>query len=208
MVRKINKDEIPKVAHMLTTAFKDYEEVTALMDGMSCKEEFTRRFFEAQMSMTYKRGDIFVSEDLNAVCYGQKISDLGMLWHGLMLYFKIAPHFIKFPKEDKKAFRKNSAEHADIDSPLWYRKFVKGKKYYIQIIGVHPDCRGKGLFRQVIQPALDICDRQGLTALIDTHNEKNVSIYKRFGFELVNTDVTKDGKFKRYCLVRKPNTGK
>ena len=66
---------------------------------------------------------------------------------------------------------------------------------YLWIVGVHPEARGQGLGRQIIQLALDSMRDRGHTAcLLRTDTEKNVSFYKHLGFKLLHEDTVSDSQ--------------
>lgn len=54
--------------------------------------------------------------------------------------------------------------------------------WYLEAIGTHPDLRGTGLGRALIDPVLEICDRDGVPAYLESSKAANVSYYERFGF--------------------------
>ncbi|MEM9536776.1 MAG: GNAT family N-acetyltransferase [Cyanobacteria bacterium P01_E01_bin.45] len=61
---------------------------------------------------------------------------------------------------------------------------------YLWIVGVHPEARGQGLGRLVIQSALNNMRTRGHTAcLLRTDTEKNVSFYEHLGFQQIHSDT-------------------
>ena len=49
-------------------------------------------------------------------------------------------------------------------------------------VGVRPERQGRGLGREVMQPVLDRCDRDGTPAFLTSTNPRNVAFYERLGF--------------------------
>src|SRR5437588_2413035 len=62
---------------------------------------------------------------------------------------------------------------------------VPGPHWYLNLLGVRPDMKGKGLARVVLTPGFDRADRDRLPCYLETQNEVNVGIYRRLGFEVV-----------------------
>ena len=58
--------------------------------------------------------------------------------------------------------------------------------YYLVVIGVHPDRKGRGLGGQLLRPGLADADRDQLPAYLETSNEANLGLYRRFGFDVVD----------------------
>ncbi|MGD1951508.1 MAG: GNAT family N-acetyltransferase [Leptolyngbyaceae cyanobacterium] len=59
---------------------------------------------------------------------------------------------------------------------------------YLWLVGVHPEAKGQGLGKRMIQTALSDMHSHGYdTCLLRTDNEKNVPLYQHLGFELIYT---------------------
>jgi ribosomal protein S18 acetylase RimI-like enzyme len=59
--------------------------------------------------------------------------------------------------------------------------------WYLPMIGVDPMHQGKGYGSALMQHALIPCDRDNKPAYLETSNPRNVPLYKRYGFELLDT---------------------
>jgi ribosomal protein S18 acetylase RimI-like enzyme len=59
--------------------------------------------------------------------------------------------------------------------------------WYLPFIGVEPCHQGKGLGRALMQPVLEICDRDRLPAYLGSSNPANLALYQRQGFEVMGT---------------------
>ena len=57
--------------------------------------------------------------------------------------------------------------------------------WYLPLIGVDPFQQGKGLGGDLMRHALARCDGEGKAAFLESSNPKNLSLYKRQGFEVV-----------------------
>lgn len=53
---------------------------------------------------------------------------------------------------------------------------------YLAVLGVDPSRQGLGLGSLLLRPGLDLCDKEGLPAYLETGKERNVSFYTRHGF--------------------------
>jgi len=52
-------------------------------------------------------------------------------------------------------------------------------------IGVDPAFQGRGFTGALIKPILQRLDRERLPCYLDTHDPKNISLYEKYGFEVV-----------------------
>jgi len=59
--------------------------------------------------------------------------------------------------------------------------------YYLAFAGVQPDRQGRGIGSALLAPVLDRCDREGMPAYLEATSERNLALYERHGFEVVET---------------------
>ncbi len=55
--------------------------------------------------------------------------------------------------------------------------------YYLAVLGTDPDLQGKGIGSSLLKPVLDMCDRDGVGAYLESSKEQNIAFYARHGFE-------------------------
>jgi GNAT superfamily N-acetyltransferase len=55
---------------------------------------------------------------------------------------------------------------------------------YLAVLGVDPPRQGTGLGSALLAPGLELCDRDGLPAYLETGNERNLAFYSRAGFQV------------------------
>jgi ribosomal protein S18 acetylase RimI-like enzyme len=65
--------------------------------------------------------------------------------------------------------------------------------FYLFTLGTHPEQQGGGLGARVVEPVLAICDEQGLPAHLESSNERNLSFYRRHGFEVLSELAVAEG---------------
>ena len=87
-----------------------------------------------------------------------------------------------------------------------HRKLVPYPHWYLQIIGVDPACQGQGFSSQLIRPVLERIDRERMPCALETNIDKNVAIYRRFGFEVISEDKMTGTPVTSFLMLRKPPT--
>ncbi len=108
---------------------------------------------------------------------------MGLLSGGFSYFFKLG----------KNAVKKQNRIYNYIYSKR--KKLLPSKHWYLSIIGIRPKFQRKGLSSVLFSSMFNQLDNQNLPYFLDTNNEKNLPIYKRFGFrileeyELPNTDI-------------------
>ncbi|MDZ7676280.1 MAG: GNAT family N-acetyltransferase [Acidimicrobiales bacterium] len=58
--------------------------------------------------------------------------------------------------------------------------------FYLGILGVVPEGQGTGLGARLVEPVLELCDRAGLPAHLESSNPRNLGFYERLGFDVVD----------------------
>jgi len=67
-----------------------------------------------------------------------------------------------------------------------HKKHAAGPHYYISLMMVDPSFQGKGLCGRLMRAACRAADADGLPTYLETGGERNVAVYRRFGFEVVD----------------------
>jgi ribosomal protein S18 acetylase RimI-like enzyme len=87
-----------------------------------------------------------------------------------------------------------------------HRKLVQYPHWYLQIIGVNPAYQGQGFSGRLLRPVLERIDRERLPCFLETNTEKNVAIYRRFGFGVVSEDKIPGTELMSFAMLRKAQT--
>ena len=65
--------------------------------------------------------------------------------------------------------------------------------YYLSLLGVHPDYRGRGLGMKLLADNLSVIDAEGAAAYLESSNPANDERYRSIGFERCGEFSTPDG---------------
>jgi len=76
------------------------------------------------------------------------------------------------------------------------------KHWYLQVIGVAKRFQGKGYASKLLRPMLSKIDKEHLPCYLETIDEKNVSIYERFGFKIIDKSIVPETKFTNWVMLR------
>jgi len=87
-----------------------------------------------------------------------------------------------------------------------HRRLVPYPHWYLQIIGVDPANQGQGFSSRLLRPVLERIDRERVPCYLETNAEKNVAIYRRFGFEVVSEDRMPGTELTVFAMLRKAPT--
>jgi ribosomal protein S18 acetylase RimI-like enzyme len=83
-------------------------------------------------------------------------------------------------------------------------RVAPGPHWYLAGIGVEPEEQGHGIGAALLEPGLAGAEREGRPAVLLTNNERNLSFYRRHGFEVVAEGPTPEGGPHAWALIRNP----
>lgn len=83
------------------------------------------------------------------------------------------------------------------------RHHVARPHFYLSALGVEPDRQGQGLGTALVLPVLDRCDRDAIPAYLETAIARNVLLYERLGFEVVEELTLPHSDVRGWLMVRK-----
>jgi ribosomal protein S18 acetylase RimI-like enzyme len=64
-------------------------------------------------------------------------------------------------------------------------RYPKLPHRYLYLVGVHPGRQGGGLGSALVRAGLEACDRDRVPAYLESSKERNVPLYERHGFRVV-----------------------
>lgn len=92
----------------------------------------------------------------------------------------------------------------DAEPEGWIRANSSANMGYIWVVGVLDEARGKGHSRKLIEQAIADMKQQGLNEFwLKTEDPKNVQIYQKLGFEVVQEMTVKSSGLKSWVMKRK-----
>jgi ribosomal protein S18 acetylase RimI-like enzyme len=83
-------------------------------------------------------------------------------------------------------------------------RVANGPHWYLAGIGVDPPEQRKGIGSALIEPGLEDAARAGLPAVLLTNAERNLSFYRRHGFDVVLEADQPSGAPHAWAMVRRP----
>ena len=84
------------------------------------------------------------------------------------------------------------------------KELALSKHWYLNMLAVDPKYQGKGYASALLNAMLPEIDKQNLPCYLETGGDKNVSIYKHFGFKVINEYTIPGVKDKFIAMLRKP----
>lgn len=85
-----------------------------------------------------------------------------------------------------------------------HKKHAPFPHWYLLCIGVKKTHQGLGLSGKLMRPAMDYFDKAGQASYLETHNERNVSFYEKYGYRVVEVGQLPGTGAAQWCMLRDP----
>ena len=84
------------------------------------------------------------------------------------------------------------------------KQTISGPRWTLVYLGVESTHRGKGIGGILIQPILARADGDGLPCYVESADDRNLTFYKRHGFDIVKEGQVPNGGPQVWIMVREP----
>ncbi|MFW9987421.1 MAG: GNAT family N-acetyltransferase [Candidatus Odinarchaeota archaeon] len=84
-----------------------------------------------------------------------------------------------------------------------HKQYADFFNWYLYPIGVDPDHQGSGYAGILLRSKFEEIDKQDIPCYLETHKEKNVSLYQHFGYKTVETGIIRGTDLTFWAMLRK-----
>lgn len=178
--RRATAADRERVVDCLTAAFATDPVMSWIGRKDARREQGRRAMFSFLVDTLGMPGnEVWTADDHSAVALWipPERADLKLPWWQELALFPAIVSFTSFSGLSRvNAFRKAADRH-----------HPKGKPhFYLMTIGVDPRFQGQGLGSALLDANLASIDAKGLPSYLESSNEKNVPLYKRHGYQVIN----------------------
>ncbi|HEY1598711.1 MAG TPA: GNAT family N-acetyltransferase [Pirellulales bacterium] len=85
-----------------------------------------------------------------------------------------------------------------------HHQYAAEPHWYLAVIAVDVGQQGRGIGSDLMRPMLARADAEGKACWLDTHQEQNVRLYKRHGFEIAECAEVRGHPIPVYGMLRRP----
>jgi ribosomal protein S18 acetylase RimI-like enzyme len=158
---------------MLARAFHDDPVTAWFMRNEARRPMYAARFFAWQLHRLLGQGQVHVADNRGAAAVwalpGQWRESN---WQALRLFVALVPALMTHLPVAARGVERVEQRHPP------------EPHLYLAVLGTDPPAQGRGLGSAVLAPGLELCDREGLPAYLESSKESNVRFYSRFGFRV------------------------
>lgn len=201
---RVKKKDLPQIEELLTECFQEDPLYHTLIPDDDIREKLLPELFRSDLIEYFQECDIFAeSEELNSIII---VSDESEVYNELRYYLN---EFIATIRTDSYLIKEdlslktlhNFIIGKDYLNSKWTEELHDDHRIHIIYIAVRPSKQHHGLSSKLINEVIDYADREGLMISLETHNEKNLSFYQHYGFEVYDK-LNEHFGLTQYCLVR------
>jgi GNAT superfamily N-acetyltransferase len=195
-IRAIAEPDIERVTDMMARAFDDDPVVNHLAKQDGQREGRVRRFLRlALVPLTFPFGETYVTGGFEGAAYWNPPNQRP---HGFWNDLRLLPHLIRVTGV---AGLPRAIRCLD----LLERKHPGAPHHYLFTLAVEPSMQGRGIGGRLMEPTLERCDREGVPAYLESTNERNVPLYERHGFRVLDEVALPDAGPTLWRMWREPD---
>jgi GNAT superfamily N-acetyltransferase len=181
LMKRATLAEVDLIKNILLVSFKNDPHVNFLLEESKNARKL-HILMDYVVDQTFRRGEIYLSDDNNGVALwdfesNEKMS-LHYIWRNLAFLIRIGIKSVIRIVKSEAHIHKN------------FRKYPRYCHLYM--IGVLPEAQGKGLASTLMNPMLLWMKEKSIPVFLETANPRNVGIYKKKGFRIFETLTIRD----------------
>lgn len=192
-IREYQHNDLNKIINTMCDAFLEDGLYKYFIEDEIQRMNFLKQFMKFRLSFGLKKGKVFVSEDCEGVVIlikpNKKMSIVDLIRCGGMKAILTCDS-----AQRKKIMNFNSFvdahTHKNIKQPYWH----------ISPICVSTQKQGNGYGSALIQYSLDYI-KDECPCFLETQHPRNVSFYKKCGFQLVSDVKLPDVNIRNYAMI-------
>jgi ribosomal protein S18 acetylase RimI-like enzyme len=176
-VRRATRGEHNEVGSALGAAFVDDPVFQWLIPVDAANRDQRLATFFTSMARSYLRRDKYV------YCAGD--GDGGALWSAPGSWALPMSEILRESVPAMRAFGRNLPRALRSQLFIESRHPKQPTHWYLGYLGVAPGQQGRGLGATMLRAVLDDADATGTPAYLESSNERNLTLYERHGFSVV-----------------------
>ncbi len=193
-VRKARPVDVPAIKSAIARAFDDDPFVNWMVMQDARRARRIYDLMALALDSQFARGEVYTTDDIAGAAVW---TPPGKSAVGFLAQFKTAPRFAS--AVTWKRMPTVIAAFQQIE-----KKHPKDPHFYLGVLGVDTEFQGRGVGTKLMQPVLDMCDRDRIPAYLESSKEKNVPLYERNGFKVTEVLTVPKGGPPLWLMFRDP----
>lgn len=196
---KLAPDQKEKAITIVSAAFFNYPEFSHYFPDPNRRRHCLRWYLGKVVNTALQYGEVYTNEEVSGVAFillpgHTRISQ----WEYIRCGFLPAPFVLGL--RDFARSQDGEKYIGDVHEAIMGRQ----PHYYLWGLAVDPFQKQKGIGTALLKPILKKADAEKMPVYLETHDEKNVAYYQKFGFELVSESIIPQFSIPVWAMVREP----
>jgi ribosomal protein S18 acetylase RimI-like enzyme len=179
-IRKMSPEDVDAVCEILALAFADNPNTLAVVRGDRAKARRMMRAAARAAKVGRACSHVWLAEKAGRLVGVLNAAEWPRCQLSIGEKVKIAPAMIRAAGSSLSRSMKMMS--------VWARHDPREYHWHIGPIGVHPELQGEGIGTALLRSFLEGVDERRLPAYLETDVDRNVVLYRRFGFEVVGQE--------------------
>jgi ribosomal protein S18 acetylase RimI-like enzyme len=194
------ESKVEQGAELLARAFQDAPDMKFFIgDETKMLDKSTIRFYKAVIIGGLLYGKVYTTPSMDGIAVWASPEttnfSFGVLFRTGLLSALFSLGFRPMLRFINSSSYVQKLQHQVITEPRWVLIYL----------GIEPSQQGKGIGGILIQPILARADADGVPCYVESADERNLTFYKRHGFEIVNHGQVPNGGPQVWVMVREPD---
>ena len=194
---KLEANQKKRAAEVAAAAFFNYPMMNHYFPNVKRRTHRLSWYMEKTLACAMRYGEVFTTADCSGVLFvlppdHTRLTDREFIQNG----FLMVPFVMGF----RNYARSSECEKFVADTQ---ERLLNGQEhYYLWGLVTDPKAQRKGVGSALLKKLTDKADAENIPIYLETHEQKNVTYYERFGFKLIHTDTIPKHGLDIWCMLR------
>ena len=194
---KLEESQKKRAAEVVTAAFFNYPMFIHYFPDVKRRKHQMSWYMERTLTCAMSYGEVLTTSDCSGIMFflpprHTRLTDREYIKNGFL--------FVPFVMGFRNYIKSSECERFVADTQ---ERLMNGRDhYYLWGLVANPKTQHKGVGSALIKELIDKADDENMPVYLETHDQKNVTYYERFGFKLIHTDKMPKHELDIWCMLR------
>jgi len=194
----LDHSKVKHAALVLARAFFNDPYFTFSLPDESRRARLLPWLFERILRYALLYGQVYTTSSLEGLAVWLRMKKVTTNWFGAI---RTGLFLLPLRLNRREAWRNMHLERL---ADRFHSQAVTAPHWYLLMLGVEPSLQGRGIGSLLLQPVLELADRQKLACYLETNNEKNLPFYERHGFSVKSLGQALENAPFTWAKLREP----
>ncbi len=177
-MRRLQRADFPRAKAVLGRAFHDYNLMVYAQPQNGRRGPAVADLYGALLWDCLARGEAYADADFTGItAWLRPGTGIPNFWQ------QVQAGMLRLPLGfGLRGFRR-LLDYDEVGRRM-HHQYAREPHWYLAAIGVEPDLQGRRIGSRLMSPILAQADAQRASCWLDTHQEQNVRLYERHGFQI------------------------